>query len=103
MTSGQVKEALQAVIDNPATRFSKVTKQELESCCGGFEELIVKRNALIHAHPCTDSDGSQILAYQTKTTRSLPDMKWSKHEVEAIVAEFDNAACSTAVLLDKLR
>ena len=103
MTSGQVKSALQAVIDNSAISFAKVTKQELETCCAAFEKLIVKRNALIHAHPCTDTDGAQILGYQTKTTKPLPDMKWTKQEVEAIVAEFDNAACITAVLLDKLR
>ena len=103
MTSGQVRDALQGVINDPATSFAKVTKQELESCCTEFERLIVKRNALIHAHPCTDTDGSQILAYQTKTTKPLPDMKWPKPEVEAIVAEFDKAACSTGVLLDKIR
>jgi hypothetical protein len=103
MTSGQVRDALQAVTNNPATSFAKVTKQELESCCTEFERLIVKRNALIHAHPSTDTDGSQILAYQTKTTKPLPDMKWSKPEVEGIVAEFDKAACSAGLLLDKLR
>ena len=103
MTSGQVRKALQDVIDNSATSFAKVTKRELESCCAAFEKLITKRNALIHAHPCTDADGSQILAYQSKTTKLLPDMKWSKQEVEAIVLEFDSAACSTGTLLDKLR
>ncbi len=103
MTSGQVKNALQAVINSPATAFAKVTRQELQSCCAEFEQLVVKRNALIHAHPCTDTDGSQILSYQTKVTKPLPDMKWPKQEVETIVAEFDGAACRAGVLLDKLR
>jgi hypothetical protein len=102
MTSWEVRKALQAVIDNPATCFTKVTKQQLENCRSEFEKLIVKRNALIHAHPYTDADGSQILLYQTKPTKPLPDMKWPKQAIEAIVAEFDNAACSTGVLLDKL-
>jgi len=103
MVSSKVKDELQAVIGNPATSFALVTSGELQHCCTEFERLIVKRNALIHAHPCTDTDGSQILAYQTKTTKPLPDMKWPRLEVEAIVREFDNAACSAGVLLDKLR
>jgi hypothetical protein len=103
MTSGNVRDALQEVINDAATSFAKTTKQELQCCCTEFERLIVKRNALIHAHPCTDTDGSQILAYQTKTTKLLPDMKWPKPEVEAIVAEFDKAACNAGVVLDKLR
>ena len=103
MTSGAVRQELQNTIDNPATAFSKISKQELQACCDEFDRLIVRRNALIHAHPCTDSDGAQILAYQTKITKPLPDMKWPKAEVEAIVLEFDRAACSAGVLLDKLR
>jgi len=103
MTSGQVRGTFQAVINDPATSFAKVTRQELEACLTELERLIIKRNTLIHAHPCTDMDGSQILAYQTKTTKPLPDMMWPKPEVEAIVAEFDTAACSASVILDKLR
>ena len=103
MTSGQVREELRAVIDNPGTNFTKVTKAELEFSCTGFEKLIVKRNALIHAHPCSDTDGSHILTYQAKTTKPLPDMKWPKQEVEATTAEFDTAACASGVILDRLR
>jgi hypothetical protein len=102
-TSGAVRQKLQKTINNPALDFSKVSKQELQSCCDQFDRLIVKRNALIHAHPCIDSDGSQILTYQTKITKPLPDMKWPKGEVEAIVKEFDRAACDVGMLLDRLR
>ncbi len=70
MTSGNVRQELQRVIDDPTTEFTGITKQSLQDCCAEFEHLIVRRNALIHAHPCTDTDGSQILAYQTKTTKS---------------------------------
>jgi len=103
MTSGQVKDSLQAVILDPATSFSKVSRKDLETCWAEFELLIVRRNALIHAHPITDSDGSQILAYQTKPTKPLPDMKWPITEVEAIIADFDSAACRAGALLDRLR
>jgi hypothetical protein len=103
MTSGTVRQELQNTIDSPHVSFAKVSKAELQTCCDEFEELIVKRNALIHAHPITDSDGSQILAYQTKVTKSLPDMKWPKAEVESTIREFDAAACAAGVLLDRLR
>jgi len=103
MTSGNVRQELQNTIDSPLVSFAKVPKTELQVCCDEFEKLIVERNALIHAHPVTDSDGSQILAYQTKSTKPLPDMKWPKNEVENIIQEFDAAACRAGVLLDRLR
>jgi len=103
MTSGPVKDAFQSMIGNPTISFAKVSQVELQACCDEFERLTVKRNALIHAHPCTDSDGAQILAYQTKVTKPLPDMKWPRAEVEAIIKEFDVAACSAGSLLDRLR
>ncbi len=102
-TSGAVRLELEKTINNPAIDFSKVSKQELQSFCDQFDRLIVRRNALIHAHPSTDSDGSQIFTYQTKITKPLPDMKWPKEEVEAIVKEFDHAACDAGILLDRLQ
>jgi hypothetical protein len=103
MTSGNVRRELQATITDPRVSFTKVPRTELQACCDEFEALIVKRNALIHAHPITDSDGSQILAYQTKVTNPLPDMKWPRPEVESIIREFDTAACRAGALLDRLR
>jgi hypothetical protein len=75
MTSGVVQKRLQDVINNPLTNFVKILRQELQACCDTFGSLIIKHNALIHAHPYTDTDGSQILAYQTKSSKPLPDMK----------------------------
>ena len=103
MTSGNVRQELQSTIDSHKYHPSRVSKAELQACCDEFEKLIVKRNALINAHPITDSDGSQILAYQTKVTKPLPDMKWPKAEVESIIQEFDAAACRAGALLDRLR
>ena len=103
MTSGAVSQELQKTVSSPLVSFAKVSQAELQACCDDFERLIVKRNALIHAHPVTDSDGSKILAYQTKTTKSLPDMKWSRTEVETIIQEFDAAACRAGTILDRLR
>ena len=103
MTSGNVRQELQDTINSHEYHSTTVSKAELQACCDEFKKLIVKRNALIHAHPITDSDGSQILAYQTKVTKPLPDMKWPKAEVESIIQEFDVAACRAGALLDRLR
>jgi hypothetical protein len=103
MTSGAVRQEFQNTIDSPHVSFANVSKAELQTCCDEFEKLTVKRNALIHAHPITDSDGSQVLAYQTEVTKPIPDMKWPRAEVESTIGEFDAAAVSAGVLLDRLR
>jgi hypothetical protein len=103
MTSGNVRQELQTTINSSLISFAKVSQAELQACCDEFENLIVKRNALIHAHPITDSDGSQILAYQTKIAKPLPDMKWPRTEIEDIIQEFDAAACRAGAILDRLR
>lgn len=102
MSSGPVKKRLEAVLADPQTGYTVVAKSELEACAQEFARLIDKRNALIHAHPITDRDGSQILNYQASIDRPLPDMKWPIAEVESIIAEFDQAACSANELLHRL-
>ena len=102
MTSGGVKKELEAILANPTTNYTAVTAAELEACFQEFARLIDRRNALIHAHPITDRDGSQILNYQAKVDRSLPDMKWPVSEVEAAITEFDIAACSANDLVHRL-
>ncbi|MES2398527.1 MAG: hypothetical protein V4573_00970 [Pseudomonadota bacterium] len=103
LTSGNVKDELQKTINSLSTSFHKVPVSNLQAVCDDFDKLIVKRNALIHAHPITDTDGAQILAYQTKITKPLPDMKWPKTELELIIATFDAAACQAGSILDHLR
>lgn len=102
MTSGQVKNQLKAILQDPQTAYIAISKSELEACFDEFECLIKKRNALIHAHPITERDGSQILHHQTKMDQALPDMKWPIAEVERVIHEFDDAACSANALLHRL-
>lgn len=101
-TSGDVKKKFQGTIDSLPSSFQKVPVCDLQNICNDFDKLIVKRNALIHAHPITDMGGAQILAYQAKTTRPLPDIKWSKTEVESIIAAFDEAAYNAVSMLECL-
>jgi hypothetical protein len=103
MTSGAVLNKLKQVIASLSSLPNNISQTELDQCIDNFTKLIVKRNALIHAHPCADDDGSQILSYQTSPTKPLPDMKWPKNEVEKVIAEIDEVACETGDILDKLR
>jgi len=103
MTSGKVEKEFLKLIDDRARIFTKVSKSDLQVCHQKFQSLILKRNALIHAHPITDVDGSQILNFQTKPSKPIPDMKWSKNEVKEVIEEFDRAAVSAGEVLEKLR
>jgi hypothetical protein len=102
MTSGRVKAGLSSILNDPTVSYTEVSKSEMQACHDEFSRLIDERNALIHAHPITDKDGSQILNYQTRPDRSLPDMKWPASEVEMTIQEFDAAACSANALLHRL-
>jgi len=103
ITSGGVKNKFQKTIDALHTVPKGITKNELKECLNKFSHLIVKRNALIHAHPGTDSDGSQILSYQTQPSKPLPDMKWPSSEVKKIISEIDKIGCEASSTLDKIR
>jgi hypothetical protein len=102
MTSGQVRKELEAILSDSSTVYTKVSQAELEGACSLFASLIEKRNALIHAHPITDSDGSQILNYQARVDRPLPDLKWPVASVQEVLQEFDAAACEANDLLHRL-
>lgn len=84
---------------NDPTSCTTVSRDELQACCNRFTALIERRNALIHAHPITDTDGGQILHRQGRLDRPLPDMKWSRENVERAIHEFDAAACEAHALL----
>ena len=101
MTSGHVKDELQRILADTETSYIKIDRAELQACVDEFARLITRRNALIHAHPITDGDGSQILSYQTSVGRPLPDMKWPSSEVSTAIAEFDSAACAANDLLQR--
>jgi hypothetical protein len=102
LESGKVLRKFRGAIDGLTDSFNGVSKAELVALCDEFKRLIVQRNALIHAHPITDADGAQILAYQTQTTRPLPDMKWPSSALVSVIAEFDTAACQAGLIFERL-
>jgi len=103
MTSGTVLKNLRRTVEGMKSLPESVTREDLSKLIAQFAALIIKRNALIHAHPCIDNDGSQILSYQTNTTQPLPDMKWPVSDVESLIYEIDRTACATSSLLEQLR
>jgi len=103
LTSGVVCSRLKKAINHTQLPVLGVTTDELDNCTESFERLIIKRNALIHGHPITSKDGSQILAYQTSSSKMLSDMIWTSCEVEQFIKEIDNAAVESGVVLQKLR
>jgi len=103
LTSGNVKDKFTSAMAKLPASFEKVPVADLKRICDEFDNLIVKRNALIHAHPATDSDGAQILVYQTNITKPLPDTRWPRTEVESTIAAFDVAACQAGLILHRLR
>ena len=103
ITSGALKQKLELVIDLTTFPINGLSREQLEECCSNFEALVVQRNALIHAHPITDKDGSQILSYQTNSSNRISDKKWPINEVESFIQEIDTAAISAGKILEKLR
>lgn len=101
MPSGQVRAELEKIMSDPTISYTAVSRDELQICHDRFAALIERRNALIHAHPITDADGGQILYRQARLDRPLPDMKWSRENVQQAIREFDAAACEASELLHR--
>ena len=76
---------------------------ELHDCATEFQKLVDRRNALVHAHPITDTDGNQILHYQTSLSRSLPDMKWDERSIKDFLVAADAAVDRAHSLYMKLK
>ena len=101
MTCGDIANALKKILDDSMTSYPTVSKTELQACLTTFEQLCNRRNKLLHAHPITDTGRSQILNYQGRVDRALSDIKWSTAEIEAVIREFDDAACAANSLLHR--
>ena len=99
MSSNDVRDRLKETMD--LTSRNDVLKS-LESLYDTMGVLVSKRNALIHAHPISDMNGDQILNYQGRLSKPIPDKRWRPDEVRAFITEVDEAACHAGELLSKL-
>jgi hypothetical protein len=102
LTSGAVKRELKDATAKATFPINNVTERDILDCISKFEELIEKRNALIHAHPFTAKDGSQILGYQTNTSKKLSDVEWPTAAIENLIKEIDEAEVGAGTILEGL-
>ena len=102
MTSGHVEKRLEALSKDPGAR--DVDTDALVRCSTDFSSLVPRRNALIHAHPITDSpSGDQLLNFQSLPSAPITDMKWTADAVECFIGEVDEAAIRAGRLLRGLK
>ena len=75
----------------------------LDACSDEFASLIPRRNALIHAHPITDTPtGAQILNFQSGLSEVIADMKWNSEAVERFALDVSRASTKARTLLEQL-
>lgn len=98
MTSGKVSEYFSKI-----ELAGRPLELEIVKCRKDFEDLYKRRNTLIHAHPCTASDGSQILNYQAKLKYANYDVQWPTEKIGTFISDVDLAESHAADLLEKLR
>ena len=102
MTSRQVAEELERVMRGGAAVVAD-NKAALDICYDEFASLIPRRNALIHAHPITDTPtGAQILNYQGPVSQAIADMKWGNDAVERFTMDVSGASTKASALLAQL-
>ena len=82
---------------------SGVSLASLEACLDIFDNLIPRRNALVHAHPITDKVEGQIVAFQAGPSRPIRDLKWERAHLRTFIQNVDKAACEAGALFDQLR
>lgn len=102
LTSRAVCNRFDAVLKRCGAR--NVELRDAMVCCREkFHGLIARRNALIHAHPITDPVEGQILNYQTKPSKPIPDLRWGQDEIRAFITDVDEAAWEANALFYKLK
>ena len=69
-----------------------VDAARIRPCLAQFRRLVDGRNSLIHAHPITDLDGSQVLKHQGKHGRG--GLTWAREEIDDFAAQVSEAACT---------
>ena len=102
LTSRAVKNRFDAVLRHGGVRNAGLQKS-LACCRDTFGNLIARRNALIHAHPTTDTVEGQILYYQTNPSKPISDMRWEPDQIRAFIDDVDGAACKANSLFYQLK
>ena len=102
LTSGDVLKRFAAELAK-GNAPSDPSLASLEACRDTFDNLIPRRNALVHAHPITDKVEGQIVAFQADPVKPIHDLKWGRAHLRAFIQDVDKAACEAGALFDQLR
>lgn len=102
MTSGHVAQRFKKAL-NEGSAIATEIEPALDACYDEFASLIPRRNALIHAHPITDTPtGAQILNFQSGLSEVIADMKWNSDAVERFALDVSRASTTASSLLEQL-
>ena len=102
LTSGQLSQRFMNAIRGCGEEADE-ERSALECCQREFDDLVKKRNALVHAHPITDDDDAQVLNYQASPDKQISDMKWQLSHLREFVCELDGAAVQAGEVLERFR
>ncbi len=103
LTSGLVLKEFKKAMNAFNKDTEQPMNQEFTTYVSTFETLINKRNALVHAHPATDTNGNQILSWQTNSKRHLHDLKWTETEIQRFIKEVDKSAVQINNFFHRIR
>ncbi len=103
MTSRAVFDELKKAANRPDIYEPRVSKTAMADLLAKFETLIALRNALIHGHPMTAADGSQVLGYQAPVNSAITDKVWTSDQIEDFLDQVDAAACTALAIDCRLR
>ena len=102
LPSGEVTKRFRIAIRNSA-ELPPGDLKALDACATEFDGLVKRRNALVHAHPITDTDGSQIFHYQASPSHPITDMKWDEASIRDFLLAADAAVSQAQSLHMKLK
>lgn len=95
MTSGQVAKRGEEILEKETISNGGIDDMDaarIRPCLAQFRQLVDGRNSLIHAHPMTDLDGSQVLKHQGKHGRG--GLTWARQEIDEFAVQISEAACA---------
>ena len=102
LTSGNVHKRFGAELEK-GNAPSGASLASLEACRNTFDNLIPRRNALVHAHPITDKVEGQIVAFQAGPSQPIRDLRWERAHLRTFIQDVDKAACEAGTLFAQLR
>ena len=101
-TSGRVAKKLKAAVEDMPAGSDEKLRLDLREAAESFEELVHRRNALVHAHPITHAGGDQILAFQMHPDRPTADTTWGVEEIEEFLGDVDRRCVSLSGVYRRL-